>query len=43
MVIAHRVGRGLVIRTGLPEWSRRLGTDREVAEVMRRMWTLLSQ
>jgi N,N-dimethylformamidase beta subunit-like, C-terminal len=43
VVLAYRFGKGLVIRTGLPEWSQRLGSDQETAAVTRRMWTLLSR
>jgi N,N-dimethylformamidase beta subunit-like, C-terminal len=43
VVVAYRMGKGLVIRTGLPNWSRRLGSDQETAAVTRRMWTLLSR
>jgi len=32
-----------VIRTGLPQWSQRVGSDQETAAVTRRMWTLLSR
>lgn len=42
VIVAERVGRGLVIRTGLPEWEQRLG-DADVATVTRRAWTLLSR
>jgi hypothetical protein len=42
VVIAYRFGKGLVIRTGLPGWSQRLGSDQDTAAVTRRMWTLLS-
>jgi hypothetical protein len=43
VVVAYRFGKGLVIRTGLPQWSQRLGSDQETAAVTRRMWTLLSR
>jgi hypothetical protein len=43
VVLAYRMGKGLVIRTGLPNWSRHLGSDQETAAVTRRMWTLLSR
>jgi hypothetical protein len=42
VVLAYRFGKGLVIRTGLPQWSQRVGSDQETAAVTRRMWTLLS-
>jgi hypothetical protein len=43
VVVAYRMGKGLVIRTGLPQWSQRLGDDQETAAVTRRMWTLISR
>jgi hypothetical protein len=43
VVVAYRLGKGLVLRTGLPQWSQRLGSDQDTAAVTRRMWTLLSQ
>lgn len=42
VIVAERVGRGLVIRTGLPEWEQRLG-DADVATMTRRVWKLLSR
>ena len=42
VVVAYTLGRGLVIRTGLPEWSARLGGDDNVNAVTRQAWTLLS-
>jgi N,N-dimethylformamidase beta subunit-like, C-terminal/FlgD Ig-like domain len=41
IVVAVRYGRGLVIRTGLPEFARRLSRDADTAGLMRRIWTLL--
>jgi hypothetical protein len=41
--VAYRLGKGMVLRTGLPQWTVRLGSDQETAAVTRRMWTLLSQ
>jgi hypothetical protein len=43
VVVAYRLGKGLVIRTGLPQWSSHLGSDQETAAVTRRMWTLISR
>jgi len=43
VIVAYRMGKGLVIRTGLPQWSQRVGSDQETAAVTRRMWTLLSR
>ena len=44
-ITAHRLGKGIVVRFGLPEWSRRLSdeTAPEVAATMRRTWTVLSR
>ena len=41
VIVAVRYGRGLVIRTGLPEFQRRLARDADTAGLMRRIWTLL--
>jgi len=41
--IAYRLGRGLVVRTGTPQWSRMLSTDTEVAAVTKSLWSLLSR
>ena len=43
VIAAYRLGRGLVIRTGLPEWRARLTDDPAVDAVTRRAWKLLSQ
>ena len=43
--VAFRLGEGLVLRTGTPQWSRELEEARlsvEVPRVTRRIWTLLS-
>lgn len=41
VIVAARLGRGLVIRTGLPELPSRLSTDPEYAQIVRNAWTLL--
>lgn len=41
VIVAARVGEGLVIRTGLPEFSARVREDAELAELLDRIWTLL--
>jgi N,N-dimethylformamidase beta subunit-like protein len=41
--IAYRLGRGLVVRTGTPQWNRMLSTDTEVAAVTKSLWSLLSR
>jgi hypothetical protein len=43
VVVAYTLGKGLVIRTGLPEWSRTLDSDSNVDAVTRRAWALLSR
>ena len=43
IIVGARVGKGIVIRTGLPDWSSRLRDDANVATVTRRAWTLLSR
>jgi hypothetical protein len=41
--VAYTLGKGLVIRTGTEQWASQLGASPEVANAMRRMWTLLSR
>ena len=44
--VAYRLGKGIVIRPGTPQWSRELEESRlsvEVPEVTRRMWSLLAR
>jgi flagellar hook assembly protein FlgD len=43
VVVGARFGRGVVLRTGLPELPLRLDDDRNSAELVERTWTLLSQ
>jgi len=43
VVVAYALGKGMVIRTGLPEWSARLGHDDNVNAVTGRAWALLSR
>jgi hypothetical protein len=42
-LVAYRLGRGLVIRMGTPQWSHALASDQEVATVTRKVWALLSR
>jgi len=42
VVVGARFGRGLVLRTGLPELALRIDDDRNTAELVERTWTLLS-
>ena len=41
VIVAARLGKGLVIRTGMPEFSARVRESTELAELLDRMWTLL--
>ncbi|HEV2786760.1 MAG TPA: N,N-dimethylformamidase beta subunit family domain-containing protein [Solirubrobacteraceae bacterium] len=41
VIVASRLGDGLVIRTGLPEFSASLRENAELAELLDRIWTLL--
>ena len=40
VITAVRFGKGLVIRTGLPELPSRLSSDPELATIVRNVWTL---
>ncbi|MFL5827226.1 MAG: N,N-dimethylformamidase beta subunit family domain-containing protein, partial [Thermoleophilaceae bacterium] len=42
-LVAYKLGKGLVIRIGTPEWARSLNGDLDVAQVTRRTWQLLSR
>ena len=41
VIVAARLGKGLVIRTGMPEFSARLRDSPELLELLDRLWTLL--
>jgi len=41
VIVAARFGRGVVIRTGLPEFSASLQDNPKLAELLDRIWTLL--
>jgi hypothetical protein len=43
VIVALALGRGLVIRTGLPQWGARIGRDPNVAALTKRAWVLLSR
>ena len=43
VIVAVRLGKGLVIRFGLPAFPQYLSTDPNTAALMRRTWTLLSR
>jgi len=42
VIVAVRLGRGLIVRTGLPQWPARLA-DPNVDALTRRAWSLLSR
>lgn len=41
--IAYRLGRGIVVRAGTPEWGQKLAGSLELTDVTRRVWSLLSR
>jgi hypothetical protein len=41
--VAYRLGKGIVVRDGTPQWTAALGTDSEVQAVTRSTWDLLSR
>ncbi len=43
VIVATRFGKGLVIRTGLPELASRLSSDRNTAALMESLWLRLSR
>ncbi|MEI7626063.1 MAG: FlgD immunoglobulin-like domain containing protein [Actinomycetota bacterium] len=43
LIVGAQLGKGIVMRTGLPDWSSRLADDFNVATVTRRAWALLSR
>jgi hypothetical protein len=43
VIVATRLGKGLVIRFGLPQLPERLGAPGNETELVRRTWTLLSR
>jgi hypothetical protein len=43
VIVAVRYGRGIVIRTGIPGFATRLGTDQNSAQLVRRTWQLMSR
>ena len=42
-LVAYRLGRGLVIRLGTPQWGAVLATSPAAVEVTKRTWALLSR
>ena len=43
VIVALKVGRGRVIRFGLPQLPSRLRTDTDIQALMERTWQLLSR
>ncbi len=43
VIVASRLGKGLVIRPGLPEFSGSLKSNAELSNFLERVWTLLSR
>jgi hypothetical protein len=43
VIVASRLGKGLVIRPGMPDFSASLRTNAELAGFLERVWTLLSR
>ena len=43
VIVASRLGKGLVMRPGLPDFSASLRKNAELAGLLERMWTLLSR
>jgi hypothetical protein len=43
VIVASRLGSGLVIRPGLPDFSASLKTNAELAGLLERVWTLLAR
>jgi hypothetical protein len=41
--IAYKLGKGIVVRTGTPEWGPDLNGNVELTDVTRRVWSLLSR
>jgi hypothetical protein len=41
--VAYRLGNGLVVRVGSPDWAAELASRPEIARVTRKIWTLLSR
>jgi len=43
VIVASRLGSGLVLRPGIPDFSAKLRTDPELATLLDRMWVLLGR
>jgi hypothetical protein len=41
--VAYRLGGGIVVRVGTPEWGQKLAGSLELTDVTRRVWSLLSR
>jgi FlgD Ig-like domain len=41
--VAYKLGEGIVVRAGTPQWASHLAVDPELSDVTRRIWSLLSR
>jgi hypothetical protein len=41
--VAYKLGNGIVVRVGSPQWASQLASDVELSTVTRHIWTFLSQ
>jgi hypothetical protein len=41
--VAYKLGDGMVVRVGTPEWAAQLAGDPELSNVTRHIWAFLSQ
>jgi murein DD-endopeptidase MepM/ murein hydrolase activator NlpD len=41
--VGYRLGKGVVVRVGTPQWAAALGSDSEVQAITRSTWELLSR
>jgi FlgD Ig-like domain len=41
--VAYKLGDGIVVRVGTPQWAAQLASDPELTNVTRHIWTFLSQ
>ncbi len=42
-LVAYRLGRGTVVRVGSDQWPEQIAASPEIADISRRIWTLLSR
>jgi hypothetical protein len=41
--VAYRLGGGIVVRVGTPQWGQKLAGSLELTDITRRVWSLLSR